>query len=214
MAKKRKKRRGRNLIKQFGVPQLILAGIMLAFIGLLLVRCFGEQPRVAVDDTASQQQERVQQQRQDFIKRLAPVAQQLQHTYHVLPSITLAQAILESDWGTSQLATHYHNLFGVKGDDPATTQVLKTKEYRDGHWVEIRARFQVYQNDTAALEAHAKLLAQGTSWNPNQYQHVLAATDYKTAANALQQADYATDPTYAQKLINVIKAYKLYQYDR
>ena len=59
-----------------------------------------------------------------------------------------------------------------------------------------------------------KLLAQGTTWNPQQYQHVVAATNYKTAAAALQQDGYATDPTYAQKLINVIETYKLNQYDQ
>ncbi|MFD1318746.1 glycoside hydrolase family 73 protein [Loigolactobacillus zhaoyuanensis] len=211
MAKKRKKG---NLVQQLGIPQLILAGLILAFVGLLLVRLLGEQPRVAVDDAAAVQQESTQREHRAFIEGLAPVAQRLQLTYHVLPSVTIAQAILESDWGNSQLATRYHNLFGVKGSDPNTTQLLSTKEYQNGQWIEIHARFQVYTSDTAALEAHAKLLAQGTSWNPQQYQHVIAATDYKSAAAALQQDGYATDPTYAQKLINVIETYKLNQYDQ
>ena len=211
MAKKRKKG---NLVQQLGIPQLILAGLILAFVGLLLVRLLGEQPRVAVDDAAAVQQESTQREHRAFIEGLAPVAQRLQLTYHVLPSVTIAQAILESDWGNSQLATRYHNLFGVKGSDPNTTQLLSTKEYQNGQWIEIHARFQVYTSDTAALEAHAKILAQGTSWNPQQYQHVIAATDYKSAAAALQQDGYATDPTYAQKLINVIETYKLNQYDQ
>nr|WP_240049693.1 glycoside hydrolase family 73 protein [Loigolactobacillus coryniformis] len=209
-----KKRKKGNLFKQLGLPQLILAGIIIAFVGLLLVRLLGEQPRVAVDDSAAVTQESIQREHRAFITKLAPVAQRLQLTYHVLPSVTIAQAILESNWGTSQLATRYHNLFGVKGTDPNTSQILTTKEYQNGKWIEIHARFQVYSSDTAALEAHAKLLAQGTTWNPQQYQHVVAATNYKTAATALQQDGYATDPTYAQKLINVIETYKLNQYDQ
>ena len=61
-----------------------------------------------------------------FIKRLVPTAQAMQKQYGVLTSITLSQAILESDWGTSTLAKDYHNLFGIKGTDPATTKVLRT----------------------------------------------------------------------------------------
>ena len=64
-----------------------------------------------------------------FIKRLVPTAQAMQKQYGVLTSITLAQAILESNWGTSALAKDYHNLFGIKGTDPATTKVLRTQEY-------------------------------------------------------------------------------------
>ncbi len=211
MAKKRKKGK---LLQQLGLPQLILAGVIVAFVGLLLVRLLGEQPRVVVDDSAGANQESVLREHQAFITSLAPEAQRLQLTYHILPSVTIAQAILESDWGTSRLATQYHNLFGVKGTDPNTSQTLSTKEYQNGQWIEIHARFQVYSSNTAALEAHAKLIAQGTTWNPQQYQHVVAASDYKTAAAALQQDGYATDPTYAKKLINVIETYKLNQYDQ
>ncbi|MFD0898159.1 glycoside hydrolase family 73 protein [Loigolactobacillus binensis] len=211
MAKKRKKGK---LWQQLGLPQIILAALVVAFVGLLLVRLLGEQPRVDVADTAAVRQESIQRQHHAFITSLAPEAQRLQLTYHILPSVTIAQAILESDWGTSQLASKYHNLFGVKGTDPTTSQLLSTKEYRNGQWIEIRARFQVYSSDTAALAAHAKLLARGTTWNTQQYQHVVAATNYKAAATALQQAGYATDPTYAEKLINVIETYKLNQYDQ
>nr|WP_238595691.1 glycoside hydrolase family 73 protein [Loigolactobacillus backii] len=174
----------------------------------------GEQARVDVADQNVNNQAEVQRNRQTFIKRLAPEAKRLQQTYHVLPSITLAQAILESDWGTSQLATNYHNLFGVKGTDPNQTKVMLTKEYRNGQWVEIRGRFQIYANDQASLAAHAALLANGTSWNTNQYQHVISATNYRTAAAALKQDGYATDPDYPAKLINLIKTYDLEQYDQ
>lgn len=149
-----------------------------------------------------------------FIKRLAPYAQTLQGQYQVLPSITLAQAILESNWGTSTLASEYHNLFGIKGTDPATTKVLKTQEYENGKWVTVDGRFRVYPSDQASMKDHALLLVNGPQWNPHLYDSVRQATDYATAAKALQTAGYATDPTYAAKLIRLIKAYKLDQYDQ
>ncbi|MFD1393406.1 glycoside hydrolase family 73 protein [Lacticaseibacillus jixianensis] len=148
-----------------------------------------------------------------FIKRLAPYAQTLQGQYQVLPSITLAQAILESDWGTSTLASEYHNLFGIKGSDPATSRVMKTQEYQDGKWVTVDARFRIYPSDEASMKDHALLLVNGPKWNPHLYDPVRQATSYEAAAKALQTAGYATDPTYAAKLIRLIKAYGLNRYD-
>lgn len=149
-----------------------------------------------------------------FIKRLAPYAQTLQAQYQVLPSITLAQAILESDWGNSTLAKDYHNLFGIKDDDPANSRLLKTQEYQDGKWVTVEARFRVYPSDQASMKAHALLLVNGPRWNPHLYDRVRQATDFATAAKALQSAGYATDPTYADKLIRLIKTYDLSRYDQ
>ena len=53
----------------------------------------------------------------------------------------------------------------------------------------------------------------GTYYNSNNYSAVVNATNYKDAAQALQDADYATDPDYAKKLINIIQTYDLDQYD-
>lgn len=153
------------------------------------------------------------QQHQKFIKKIAPAAIDAGQTYNVLPSITIAQAILESDWGTSQLAQRYHNLFGVKSDDPTQSQVLQTQEYQNGQWMTVSARFKTYLSWEDSIRDHNLLLAQGTSWNAHQYQHVLAANNYQQAAQALQQDGYATDPGYTRKLIDLIEKYQLNQYD-
>ena len=142
-----------------------------------------------------------------FIKRLVPTAQAMQKQYGVLTSITLSQAILESDWGTSTLAKDYHNLFGIKGTDPATTKVLRTKEYVNDKWITVNGRFRVYSDDAASIRDHALLFVNGTDWNPQQYATVRAA------ASALQTDGYATDPDYTQKLIHLIEAWNLTQYD-
>ncbi|MFC6179717.1 glycoside hydrolase family 73 protein [Lactiplantibacillus daowaiensis] len=149
-----------------------------------------------------------------FIKRLVPDAQAMQTKYHVLASITLSQAILESDWGQSTNATENNNLFGVKATEAEPGKMMPTQEYYDGAYHNVKRRFRVYSSWHASMVAHAKRLANGPAWSPNHYQAVIKATNYRTAAQALAKAGYATDPDYAQKLINVIQKYDLERYDK
>lgn len=151
--------------------------------------------------------------KEEFIVRLSGHAELLQEKHRVLPSISIAQAILESDWGTSELAVENNNLYGVKGSNPANTVVMQTKEFVNGEWIEIEAPFRKYETWQESMNDHAALFVNGTDWNANQYADVLSADNYKEAASALQNNGYATDPTYAEKLITLIEEYRLYQYD-
>ena len=151
---------------------------------------------------------------QQFIQNLVPSSQKAYQLYQVLPSISLAQAILESDWGESGLSQNYYNLYGVKAGVAEPSVQLETSEYIDGKWITIMAPFRVYNSWAESVEAHAKLLTYGVDWNPKLYEPVLKAKNYKEAAHALQKAGYATDPTYAQKIIHVIETYHLAQYDQ
>ena len=151
---------------------------------------------------------------QQFIQNLVPSSQKAYQLYQVLPSISLAQAILESDWGESGLSQNYYNLYGVKAGAAEPSVQLETSEYIDGKWITIMAPFRVYNSWAESVEAHAKLLTYGVDWNPKLYEPVLKAKNYKEAAHALQKAGYATDPTYAQKIIHVIETYHLTQYDQ
>lgn len=148
-----------------------------------------------------------------FIESIAPAAQQMQKQYGVLASISIAQAILESDWGNSELSSVYNNLYGMKGDSLENTVLLSTKEFYNGEWVTVQADFKVYDSWASSVQDHALLIANGTSWNANQYATVLQAKTYREAAQALQDCGYATDPDYANKLIAVIEQNTLYNYD-
>jgi len=148
-----------------------------------------------------------------FIKRLAPEAQRLNKKYHVMTSITLSQAILESDWGQSTNATENNNLFGVKAYGTQSGKLMTTQEYYDGAYHTVKRRFRVYTSWHDSLVDHAEKLAYGTTWDSQHYAAVIQAKDYQTAAKALQTAGYATDPSYAQKLINIIQKYHLQRYD-
>lgn len=185
--------------------------ILLAIVALFVISFFGY--RRYVQYQSETKVEMVQQERSAFVKKIAPYAVELGKEYGVLPSITIAQAILESDWGTSSLATQYNNYFGIKGDDPANTKVLQTKEYTNGQWITINGRFRVYSDFRESMKDHTKLLVNGTSWNSQQYKQVLQSKDYIDAALALQTDGYATDPGYTSKIIRIIQKYNLKKYD-
>lgn len=204
--RKRKKRKT-SFLKVLGIAIIV---ILLVFGLVRYIR------KVSYDNylrQAQTQKDYAEQARVNFIKVVAPIAQKEDKPYGILPSITIAQACLESDYGQSELAKKYNNLFGVKGTDPNTTKVLTTKEYTDGQWHEVSGRFQVYDSYEASIKAHTMLFVNGTTWNPNQYQHVLNAKDYRSQAKALETDGYATDPGYAAKVIYVIEKYNLNQYD-
>ena len=162
---------------------------------------------------AQLEKEQSLQSKEKFIKVVAPIAQRSDKPYGLFPSVTIAQACLESNFGQSELSRKYNNLFGVKGMDPNTSRELTTSEFVNDHWETVTGRFRVYDTYEESIEAHTRLFVNGTTWNRKQYQHVLAAKDYATQAQALETDGYATDPGYAKKLIDIIKEFNLTQYD-
>ena len=133
----------------------------------------------------------------------------------ILPSITAAQAILESGWGNSGLAkAPNHNLFGIKDSDDwnRETVTVPTQEFVNGNYITVNAAFRKYASWNDSVVDHAKFFT-GTEWRRNNYRKVVNETDYRIAAQELKNAGYATDPGYAGKLISLIEVYKLYEWD-
>lgn len=150
----------------------------------------------------------------DFIKEIAPDAQRVYKKYDILASLIIAQACLESGWGTSELAQKGKNLFGIKGTYNGQYVLMWTTEYdKSGNATKVQARFRKYPSWYESIQDLAKLYVNGTSWDPNHYKAVVGEKDYKKASAALVKAGYATDPNYATKLNNLIQTYKLTQYD-
>lgn len=201
-------RRGRNPA-YVGIVAVVIA----LTVGVVTVVGQYEHGVQVADEAAASSRAATLAKKKAFIAHLAPYARTLKVNYGVLPSITIAQAILESNWGTSDLAAKYHNLFGVKATKTQAGQEMTTQEYVNGKWKVVTARFRSYSDDYASMRDHAQLLAHGTTWNQRQYAQVIAARDYKTAASALQSSGYATDPGYAQKIIQVVEKYDLDNYD-
>lgn len=149
----------------------------------------------------------------EFVQRLLPKAKELQEGYGVLPSIIIGQAILESNWGKSELSSTYNNLFGIKafGNQPKVN--MDTQEFVNEQWITIKGDFRVYDSWEDSMFSHTMLFVNGVDWSPEKYAGVLAAQNYVEAAEALQEAGYATDPGYADKVKNVIEVNQLYEYD-
>lgn len=134
--------------------------------------------------------------------------------YGILPSVTIAQAILESNWGRSQLSTDYNNLFGIKDHGwGGKTASLKTSELYD---MEITAKFRAYDSIDESIKDHGQFLKD----NPRYAKHGLFdAEDYAGQAIALQAAGYSTkenesgERIYGRQLIEIIEQYRLYEID-
>ena len=154
-----------------------------------------ERTRNSQSQAAIPQSEQV---KLNFIQKVAPIAESEQRQSHVLASITIAQAALESDWGQSELSQKYNNLFGVKGTG-TNSAMMTTKEYVNGQWITVKASFAVYPSWAASIAAHTKLLVDGLEGDQNHYEQVVNATNYETAAEALQANGYATDPQLCPK---------------
>ena len=133
----------------------------------------------------------------------------------ILPSITAAQAILESGWGSSQLAkAPNNNLFGIKDSEDwhGAIVTVPTQEYLNGDYITVNAAFRKYASWNDSVVDHAKFFT-STEWRKDNYRKVVNETDYRIAAQELKNAGYATDPNYPGKLIRLIEAYKLYEWD-
>lgn len=148
-----------------------------------------------------------------FIKQIAPHAKRIQKEFNILASIIIAQAIHESNWGKSGLATKGKNLFGIKGNFKGQSVIMKTAEFNKNGKYFINAAFRRYPSWYESLYDLANLYKNGVSWDKKKYLKVIGEFDYKKASQAIEKAGYATDPGYAEKLINTIEKNNLTIYD-
>lgn len=148
---------------------------------------------------------------QAFIESVAEGAIEGWNEYGVLPSITVAQAILESGWGSSTLSTQAHNLFGIKGSYNGNYVTMSTREVINGQSVYVNAAFRAfraYDNNSESVEDHGNFL-----YSNSRYSNLLGDTSYTDVAQKLSQDGYATDPYYSSSLISLVKTYDLTQLD-
>ena len=140
-----------------------------------------------------------------YIKKYAPLAVEQMNKYRIPASITLAQGLLESGAGNSSLARRSNNHFGIKCHN---TWRGRKVYYDDDARGEC---FRAYGKVEDSYEDHSKFLKQGRRY---AFLFKLKITDYKGWAKGLNKAGYATDRSYANRLITLIEDYDLYKYDR
>lgn len=145
---------------------------------------------------------------QNFIESVAQGAINGWTKYGVLPSVTVAQAILESGWGQSALSTQAHNLFGIKGSYNGQYVTMQTREVYNGQSYYIYDNFRKYANNSESVEDHGNFL-----YSNSRYANLLGDQSYTSVARKLQADGYATDPSYASSLIKLVEMYNLTQLD-
>ena len=141
---------------------------------------------------------------QTYINQYRDLAIEQMLKFKIPASITLAQGLLESGAGYSELATKGNNHFGIKCHG-----WTGRKTYHDDD--EAQECFRAYNNVYESYEDHSLLLSRQPRYRSL---FSLDGDDYKGWAHGLKKCGYATSPTYAQKLIGIIELYKLQQYDK
>jgi flagellum-specific peptidoglycan hydrolase FlgJ len=161
----------------------------------------------------------------DVIKKVGALFTADQKKTGILASISLAQFILESGYGKSELAQKANNCFGMKKSlsgntwsgsvwDGKSIYTKKTKEQnKDGSYTSITADFRKYPSIEDSIADHSAYLLGAKNGSKKRYAGLKGCKDYKKAAKIIKAGGYATSLTYVDKLCSIIEKWKLTQYD-
>ena len=142
--------------------------------------------------------------REDFFVAFAPLAQEVGRKYDLYPSVILAQAALESNFGESELSRNYNNYFGIKGKGV----VLPTIEMEGERKMAVEDGFRTYDSARESFYDYGKLIAKAPRYGP-----VREAESAEAYAMALHPAGYSTNPRYGEILLQMMRDYNLMIYD-
>ena len=146
----------------------------------------------------------------NFIEMIGNAAVSYYKTYGILPSLTIAQAILESNWGKSGLSKDCHNYFGMKWSSKCgcAYKEYRTKEQnKDGSYVTITARFRKYDTLMDGIRGYYDFLQY------KRYQNLKGVTNAVTACELIRKDGWATSLKYTQNLLALIERYSLVSWD-
>ena len=175
------------------------------------------------DGVVTQEKVSTTEAQEKFIEKIGALAHADMLNTGVLASITIAQAIIESAWGTSTLATQARNLFGMKAalgttwksDWKGATYKKQTGEYLNGRYVTIVDAFRKYDTIAESVADHSAYLLGSKLPNGNlRYAGLKGCKDYTKAATIIKKGGYATAPNYVSALVNVIEKYNLARFDK
>lgn len=146
--------------------------------------------------------------RQQYIDKNKQLAVNATAGTGLFPSVLMAQAIVESNNGNSELARVYHNHFGIKADSSWKGKKVnfKTREVFDGKDVVIGDFFRVYSSDAEGFKDRTKFLKSNPRYTKAG---VFSAKTPEAQIEALKKAGYATDPLYVTLLTSILNKYKL-----
>ena len=161
----------------------------------------------------------------DAIKKVGALFTADQKKSGILASVSLAQFILESGYGKSELAQNANNIFGMKCSlsgnswsgsswDGKSKYTKKTQEqHTDGSYESITADFRKYPCIEDSIADHSAYLLGAMNGKKMRYDGLKGCTDYKKAVQIIKAGGYATSLTYVEKLCSIIEKWNLTQYD-
>lgn len=142
----------------------------------------------------------------------------------ILASVSMAQFILESGYGKSELAQNANNCFGMKCSlsgntwsgsvwDGESKYTKQTQEWDDQKYVTITADFRKYPNIEKSIADHSAYLLNAMNGSKKRYEGLKGCTDHKKAVQIIKDGGYATSPTYVENICNIISKWNLAKYD-
>ena len=163
---------------------------------------------------------------QEFISFMGPLAQADMAKSGVLASVTTAQAILESGYGSTELARNANNFFGMKCSLSGNTWPGSTwdgvSKYRkqtgeedaNGNAYTITADFRKYASAADSVADHSAYLLGAMNGSKKRYAGLKGETDPAKAIGIIKAGGYATDTKYVSKVLSIINKYNLTKYDQ
>lgn len=142
---------------------------------------------------------------EEFVSKMSDAAKLAANESGVPAKLILSQAALESGWGRREImrpdGSTSHNLFGIKATSGWKGKVVNvmTTEYEDGVARKVQQPFRAYDSYAESFADYARLIGQN-----KRYSDVVGAPSAEVAAQRIQEAGYATDPAYAEKLISIM----------
>lgn len=160
----------------------------------------------------------------EFIEMIGPKATKDYQESGILASITVAQACLESGYGSTELAQNANNLFGMKTslsgntwksvwDGKSKYTKVTKEEYKVGIITNITADFRKYPSIDESIKDHSLYLSQAMNGKKLRYEGLTTETNYRKAIQIIKNGGYATDSQYVNKICNLIERWNLTQYD-
>lgn len=149
--------------------------------------------------------------KQQFIKSIAEYVKKYASAYGIaVHSPIIAQAVLESGWGESKLASVYHNYFGLKCGTKWTGKSVNLstmEEYTPGTLTQIKDNFRVYDNMEEGVKGYFDFI------QLSRYQNLRGITDPEEYLKTIKADGYATSSKYVENTMRVVTQYDLTQYD-
>ena len=162
---------------------------------------------------------------EQVLAKVGPLFTADQKKSGILASVSMAQFILESGYGKSELALGANNCFGMKKSlsgntwsgsvwDGVSIYKKKTQEQKaDGSYVTVTAEFRKYPNVDDSIADHSAYLLGAKNGEKFRYDGLKGCSDYKKAVQIINDGGYATSLTYVEKLCSIVEKWKLTQYD-